>query len=129
MDLMLAGCGNAGKAFCKDYKLIKQEEEMTHFSKGDIVEPCDGSGVVAISEDGRLDYGVHGIHINRRKFEILATKCELPVKVCSGLDLKNYDKNDLILRSLDNNQIIFITSTQVRLAHRCNTCPSCGEKI
>jgi hypothetical protein len=102
---------------------------MTNFKAGDIVKPVDGSGVMGMSSSGHLDNTVHGIHINTREFEVIAAECELPIKVCSGLSLSHYGKNDLILRALDNNQVIFITSKQVKLAHRCKCCPNCGERI
>jgi hypothetical protein len=102
---------------------------MRGFKVGDIVAAYDGSGVMGLDEEGKLNNQIHGTCIFGRDFEVIAANCELPIRVCVGLDLDGYAKNDLILRALDNNQVIFITSNQVKLKHRCNSCPSCGQEL
>lgn len=96
---------------------------MKKFKEGDIVQPCDGSYAVTINEDGLIE-DIHGIQIIPRKFEIIGIDCDLPSRV-SNQD----ERNNTILRALDNNQIVFIQQRMFNLAHRCNCCPSCGEKI
>ncbi len=97
---------------------------MKRFKKGDIVKPHDGSYVIGLSEEGQLET-VSGLSITDRKFEVIATKCQLPAsKSCVGKEV-----NNTILRALDNNQIIFIQSRMFTLDHRCDCCPSCGKEI
>ena len=102
---------------------------MRGFKEGNIVRAVDGSGVMGLDEDGNLNDKISGTAIVERDFEVVATKCELPIRVCRSLDAAGYAKNDLILRALDNNQVIFITSNQVKMKHRCNPCPTCGHKF
>ena len=96
---------------------------MNKFKEGDIVKPHDGSYAVTINEDGRKE-DIHGINIIPSKFEIIGIDCDLPARV-SNPD----ERNNTILRALDNNQIVFIQSRMVTLVHRCDCCPSCGKEI
>ena len=98
---------------------------MKRFTEGEIVEPFDGSYVLGIDSDGSLNHKIHGFNLVNRHFEVLASKCDLPS--CD----RNFpeERNDLILRALDNRQIIFIKSDQCKPVHQCSICPSCGEKI
>jgi hypothetical protein len=64
-------------------------------------------------------------YINEREWEVLAVDCDLPVRTPDIM--KN--RNNTILRALDNNQVIFIRSEYLVLKHRCNACPNCGKDI
>ena len=98
---------------------------MKIFKKGDIVKIHDGSYSQTITEEGRIE-DTHGRQLTDRKFEVIATGCDLPGKTYTAM---SNERNNTILRALDNNQIIFIQSRMFTLAHRCDCCPNCGKEI
>ena len=97
---------------------------MKRFKAGDIVVPHDGSYAMGISEEGKLET-VNGIQIVKRNFEVLSSECDLPARD----SIIGPQRNSIILRALDNNQIVFIQSGNIKLSHRCNCCPNCGKEV
>ena len=95
---------------------------MSRLKKGDVVKPNDGSYVMELTIEDQLKQVFDGRTIIRRKFEVVAVDCDLPSD-------NDDERNNTILRAIDNNQVIFIMADQLNLVHRCQSCPSCGQQL
>ena len=91
---------------------------------GDIVKCTDGSYSYAIGKDGKLNGNFR--KIRDFKYEVIGANCRLPTRITIH---GGEGTNDTILRNLEDNEISFNQERFLMLAHRCNSCPNCGEKI
>jgi hypothetical protein len=110
---------------------IKEGDVMSenNFHVGDIVRPNDGSYSYAI-KNGKL-VPSYGLNLTKRDFQIVSIGDRFPV---NGTPLDSAP-NDTMLRALDNNQTVFISSNQIVIRHRCDEadvpkcdkCDKCGK--
>lgn len=91
---------------------------------GDIVTVFDGSYSYAY-RNGKLDHS-SGVELGNGSFEIIATKCDLPA---DNSFPASKERNNTVIRRLDDNLLVFIQERFLHLKHTCNICPHCGEKI
>lgn len=89
---------------------------MEGFKVGDMVQVRDYSYAVTLSDTGELSSTGHRRNAPAERFRVLATNCMLPTNVGSSDEVSYV--NDLVLRNIDNNRVIFSTSAFVQLKAR-----------
>ena len=82
--------------------------------KGDIVTIGDASYNMVLRNGKILD--LSGCTLFNRNCEVIETG--IYVNDC-----------DIIVKALDNKDIIYTCDRFLKLVHRCNICPNCGENI
>lgn len=88
--------------------------------KGTIVKVVDGS-YSAIIEGNEIK--MPGNICQGQQYIILATDCVLPATSSKR------ETNNVIMKDLDSNAILFIQKRFLRPIHQCNICPRCGKAI
>jgi hypothetical protein len=99
--------------------LIEEGRKANMFKVGDKVIPVDGSWSIT-TKDGDLK-PTCGVAINKRKWEVMATDVSIPpidyaCKFETDIDWQGeYVRNDLVLKCVEDGEIIFIRSDNCRL--------------
>lgn len=92
--------------------------------KGMLVRVFDGSYSLELCGT-ELKQSSGTVLIAEGVYQVIATNCVLP----AGDSLCGKKTNDTIIISLGSGKIVFIQQRFLAIAHQCNTCPNCGQKL